>query len=279
VSTPVGPAAPAEWQPRDCHAHTTWSDGDLDPAALVRAVRARGVRPSISDHATRDTTHGLTTVDAVRAYLDALDALAEPDLGIAAEFCWHDDLWRELPADTVRRFTHRLGSLHAIAVSDGTLLSMFYGQLPPGLTPDAYMELHLGAVERFAAEMPVDILAHPTLLPVPLRALPLEELWTEAREARALEALRRAGIAFEISNRYRAHERFVRHAQAAGVRLALGSDGHTPQAVGDVAWPLSVARAAGVRDEDLYDPFRHGSRTGRHPERAADVSHTHALAR
>ncbi len=114
----------------------------------------------------------------------------------------------------------------------------------------------------------------PTLLPVPLRALPLESLWTEAREARAVAALRGRGIAFEISNRYRPHERFVQRAHAAGVRLSLGSDGHTAEGVGDIAWPLALARSIGVRDEDLYDPFRHGSRTGAHPERRPRVGVT-----
>jgi histidinol phosphatase-like PHP family hydrolase len=257
----VTPTRDPSWQPRDCHAHTTWSDGDLPVKAMIAAVRARGVRPSISDHVTRDATHGLTSVDLVRAYLDELESLGDPDLGIAGECCWHDLLWRELPPDVVRRFTHRIGSLHAVVLPDGSLLDMFHGDLPAGLAPDAYMDVHVATLERFAKEMPVDILAHPTLLPMPLRRLPLEELWTEPREARAVAALARAGIAFEISNRYRPHERFVRRAHVGGARISLGSDGHSAAAVGDVVWPLGMARAVGVRDEDLYDPLRHGSHT------------------
>ena len=122
------------------------------------------------------------------------------------------------------------------------------------------MDAHVDNLARFAREMPVDVLAHPTLLPLSLRARPLEELWTEAREERAVRALADAGVAFEISNRYRPHERFVRRAVDAGVRISLGSDGHSPEQVGDLAWPLSVARALGVRDEDLYDPAVHGRR-------------------
>ena len=264
------------WQPRDCHAHTTWSDGNLSPEALIAAVRAHGVRPSISDHVTRDSSHALTSVDLITQYLDSLEGLGAPDLAVAGEFCWHDHLWQELPATLVRRFTHRLGSLHAVPVADGVMVGMFQGSLPSGLLADAYMELHLAALERFASEMPVDIHAHPTLLPLPLRVLPPETLWTESREARAVAALRRAGIAFEISNRYRPHERLVRRAHAAGVRLSLGSDGHTASSVGDVAWPLELARSIGVRDEDLYDPFRHGSRTGARPDRRRSAGHAGA---
>ena len=254
-------AAPdVRWMPRDCHAHTTHSDGALTPGQLVARAAARGVRPGIADHVSRDVAKAVKSLELVETYLASLESLGD---GVArgGEFCWHDALWRELPAALVRRFTHRVGSLHAIQLEDGAWVHMFQRKLPAGLEPQPYMDAHVASLERFADEMPVDILAHPTLLPLPYRGIPLEDLWTEPREERAVAALRRAGIAFEISNRYRPHERFVRRAAAAGVRIALGSDGHTEQQVADVAFPLAMARAIGVRDADLYDPLAHGSKT------------------
>ena len=47
-----------------------------------------------------------------------------------------------------------------------------------------------------------------------------------------------------------------------GVRIALGSDGHSREQVANITVPLATARRLGVRDEELYDPDRHGSRTG-----------------
>ena len=143
---------------------------------------------------------------------------------------------------------------------DGSWLRMFHRAWPKKLEVDAYMDAHVESLERFALEMPVDILAHPTLLPVALRERPLEELWTEAREERAVRALARAGIAFEVSNRYRPHERFVRRAVSEGVRIALGSDGHTEEHMAMLEWPLYRARLAGARDAELYDPLVHGRR-------------------
>jgi histidinol phosphatase-like PHP family hydrolase len=248
------------WRPLDCHAHTTWSDGALDVATLAAVVRERGARPSVSDHLSGDVAGGVATVDEVRRYMDDL---ARHDVYRGGEFCWHDPLWREIPDDLAARFTHRIGSLHAIHLPGGSRVHMFQRRLPEGLEPDAYMEAHVADLERFAREMPVDILAHPTLLPLPWRHRPLEEMWTEPREERAVEALARAGIAFEISNRYPPHERFVRRAAARGVRISLGSDGHSREQVGVLDEPLAVARRAGVRDEDLYDPEVHGSRVTR----------------
>ena len=254
----MSPTAPPPWQPVDCHAHTTFSDGRLSVDELIEVAHSRLVRPSVTDHISSYMESAVRTVDEARAYLDALD---EYDVLRGGEFCWHDTLWRELSDDLVRRFTHRVGSLHGIWMPDGTLVYAFSRRFP-NVTPDEYMDAHVANLERFASEMPVDILAHPTLLPLTLRRIPLEDLWSEQREERAVRALSAAGIAFEISNRYRPHERFVRRAVAAGVRISLGSDGHTEEQIADLKYPLSLARSLGVRDEDLYDPARHGSRTG-----------------
>lgn len=249
------------WQPIDCHAHTTMSDGALDVDELVEHVRARGVRPGVADHISGDVTTTVTSLEAIERYLDALE---QHEVARGGEFCWHDDLWRQLSPAIGGRFTHLLGSLHAVFLDDGSIVHAFRAY-PDGLTPDAYMDAHLANLERFARDMPVDILAHPTLVPMALRRIPLEELWTEERQDRAVEALYAAGIAFEVSNRYRPPLGFVQRAVARGVRLSLGSDGHTLEQVGDIDVPLALARVAGARPEDLYDPFVHGSRRGRLP--------------
>lgn len=245
------------WQPVDCHAHSTFSDGALTPAQVVERAAALNVRPSVADHISRDVSRSITSLAEVAAYLDTLERL---DVLRGGEFCYHDALWRELPDDLVRRFTHRVGSLHAIGFPDGRLLHVFSRKPVEGLDPSSYMDAHIAWLERFAREMPVDILAHPTLVAMPFRGLPPEELWTEERETRAVDALHAAGIAFEISNRYRPHERLVKRAVDRGVRISLGSDGHTFEQVADVARPLALARTLGVADLDLYDPLRHGSK-------------------
>jgi histidinol phosphatase-like PHP family hydrolase len=237
------------------------SDGALTIQELIDTVRARGVRPSVADHLSGDVSLAVKSVDAVREYLDALEPF---DVARGGEFCWHDLLWRELPDDLVARFTHRIGSLHAVrACRDKQWISMFQRTLPDELTPAAYMTQHIEELEKLAAEMPVDILAHPTLVPLPLRSLPVDELWTEEIEERLVDTLFDAGIAFEISNRYRPHERLVQRAHDRGVQLSLGSDGHTRAQVGDVVFPLEMAKRVGAETHALFDPFVHGTRATR----------------
>lgn len=246
------------WTPLDCHAHTTWSDGQLGLDEAIATVRGRGVRPSVADHVSRDVRGAVDSPERVEAYLAALEV---HDIGRAAEFCWHDALWRELPDAVHRRFTHTVGSLHAVWLPNGDLQHVFTRRWPEGLTPRGYVAAMLDNLERLAAEMPVDLVAHPTLLPLPLRELPPEEVWQEEDEARMVDVFAAAGLAFEVSSRYRPHERLVRRAAAAGVRLSLGSDGHAAGQVGDIAFSLALTRALGVDDAALYDPRVHGRRS------------------
>ncbi len=247
------------WQPVDCHAHSTLSDGTLTVEQIVERGRVLGVRPSVTDHISRDVAVGPRDAAAVGRYLEELEKY--PVLR-GGEFCWHDSLWRELPPELTQRFTHRIGSLHAVIFEDGRVVHSFSRTFPDGLSSVAYMDMFIDNLERFAREMPVDVLAHPTLMPLSLRDRPTEELWTEAHEERAIRALQAAGIALEVSARYRPHERLIRGAADGGVRISLGSDGHGPEQVADVSWPLSLTRSLGIQDGDLYDPCVHGSRTG-----------------
>ena len=247
------------WQPTDCHAHSTHSDGSMSVAEVAARGRALGVRVTVSDHISRDAP---TTVDSVASIERYLDDLEQYDVLRGGEFCWHDALWRETPPHVVRRFTHRVGSLHSIRLTDGSFFRAFSHTLPNGLSLTQYMDAHVASLEVLADEMPVDVLAHPTLVPPPMRTIDPHELWSEALEARAVAALLKAGIAFEVSARYAPHRRLVERAVAAGVRLSLGSDGHAREQVGNIGEPLALARSIGIADDALYDPERHGSRTG-----------------
>ena len=230
----------------------------LSPDDVIATAAARGVRGTVSDHASRDVRYSLKSPDAVDAY----EALIAHLPYRSAEFCSHDALWRELSDAQLDRLTHRIGSLHAVPLDDGSLVRMFQKQMPAGLSHAVYMARHIAAVDALADVMPIDIFAHPTLLPYTLREVPAEVLWSESHEERLVMALKRNGIAFEVSNRYRAHRRLVQRAVAHGVRLSLGSDGHQRDQIGNLDWPLALTRSLGVADDALYDPFVHGTRRG-----------------
>ena len=53
------------WQPVDCHAHSTFSDGALTVEQVVARAAELGVRPSIADHISRDVARSITTIEEV----------------------------------------------------------------------------------------------------------------------------------------------------------------------------------------------------------------------
>lgn len=245
------------WSPLDCHAHSTWSDGQLDVDSVIARVQARGVRPTLADHVSRDVVGAIDSLARLDEYLTALESR---EVTRSAEFCWHDDLWREISDETHRRFAHCVGSLHAVRLPNGDLQRVFTRHWPEGLTPRAYVDALLDNLDRLALEMPVEVVAHPTLLPLAIRALPVAEIWTDEHEERMASTFRGASLVFEISSRYRPHLSLVRRMIDAGVRVSLGSDGHNAEQVGDVAFSLALTRELGVRDEELYDSAVHGRR-------------------
>jgi histidinol phosphatase-like PHP family hydrolase len=240
---------------QDLHAHTTFSDGQLPLARVVELAAERGVAIGISDHVSKRNPAQFVATDAELAhYLAALDAAP---VFRAAEFCWCDSFWSEIPDELMRRFDYRIGSNHGFMLPDGTMASPWWQALPAPWSgqPERLMELLVETLCQMVRTMPIEIAAHSTLLPPALLALEGDVLawWTEEREERYVAALVESGVALEISNRYRLpHSRLLGRAKAAGARFSLGSDGHTEAQIARLDWALEAARSAGITDADLF---------------------------
>lgn len=256
-------AAAARSEPRlgsqDLHVHTAMSDGDLPLDEVVAVARERGVEVGIADHvSTRNLRRFIASRDALDRYLHRLDGAPVFRSG---EFCWCDDLWATLPPEVLERFDYRIGSNHGFWLPDGSMASPWWQTLPApwDRRTDELLDVMVANLCDLVRTMPIQIVAHSTLLPQALyeRERDPEAWWTEAREDRFIEAAVAAGVAIEISNRYRLpHDRFLRKAREAGARFSLGSDGHTRQQVGQLGWAVAAAARAGVAAADLFVPER-----------------------
>jgi len=244
---------------QDLHCHTTMSDGNLPLSAVVAKARELGVQVGIADHISgRNVERFVSTEARVRDYLDVLE---DAPVFRSGEFCWHDDMWRTLPAEVMDRFDYRVGSNHGFFLPDGTLGSPWWQTLPApwDTRPQEVMEIMVANLCDMVRAMPISIAAHSTLTPPALFDLEgdVDAWWTGEREDRYVEALAESGVALEISNRYRLpHDRLLRKALQAGVRFSLGSDGHTDRQVARLEWAAETARRVGITDRDLFVPER-----------------------
>jgi histidinol phosphatase-like PHP family hydrolase len=246
-------------RPQDLRAHTTMSDGDLPLSEVAEIALSKGVEIGIADHvSTRNTKRFVASVAAVGEYLEALEGAT---VFRSAEFCWCDTLWSDLPEEVMARFDYRIGSNHGFWLPDGSMGSPWWQKLPEAWAsrPDDLMEVMVRNISDMVRSMPIEIVAHSTLLPPALLALEAdpEAWWTEAREERFIEALLESGVAVEISNRYKLpHDRLLRKAREAGASFTFGSDGHRREQIASLEWASAAAVRAGIGPEQMFVPER-----------------------
>lgn len=249
---------------QDLHAHTNLSDGDLPIERVAALAAERGVQIGIADHvSTRNTERFVADEMRVQHYLSVLEG---HPVFRSCEFCWQDDLWRTLPAAMMDRFDYRIGSNHGFKLPDGTVGSPWWRSLPApwDADPDGVMDAIVDNLCELVRAMPIQIVAHSTLLPPALLRIEddTDAWWTPEREDRFVEAVVGAGVAMEISNRYRLpHDRLLTKALQAGARFSLGSDGHTREQVASLGWATETARRVGISDRELFvvEPNRRGA--------------------
>ena len=212
--------------PRPLHHLRRGADGRR--RSCSRRARSACVRASpTTSPATSPTALG--SPRGVARYLDDLERATT--CSASGEFCWHDALWRELPRDAG-------GALHAprrLAARRPPRQRRSLVACVPARAPERPHGRRLHATRTSRArgargEMPVDILAHPTLSAVPLRKLAARGAVDEAREERAGRALARRHRVRDLQPLPPARAHSCAAPSDRGVRISLGSDGHTVDA-------------------------------------------------
>jgi histidinol phosphatase-like PHP family hydrolase len=95
---------------------------------------------------------------------------------------------------------------------------------------------------------------NPTFLPAAI-ASRYDELWTEERMSRVIDAAVKQRVAIEINARYRIpSERFLRLAKAKGARFTFGTNNAGAADLGDWSYPLAMQEALGLRWQDMFVP-------------------------
>lgn len=243
----------------DHHLHTQWSDGRFRPAELLEVARQKGYRIGISDHAgPKQGGIQAHNVDAYLADLAQLDVYRGVEFDVAYGLTFDNAKAAELD--------YIIGSLHGV-MRDGQfkpLDGMFRwfqsgGRAPyvPDVDlsdPETWIGEWLAILRHSFQTTPIDILGHPTLTPIlPLDADPEKAYkpeWEERLCALALEYR----VALEISGRYKLpHERLLRTGKAMGVTFAIGSDGHQPGQICDLAYPLQMIDRVGLDPRQVFD--------------------------
>jgi DNA polymerase (family 10) len=221
----------------DLHMHTTATDGRADAWTMARAARDTGLEYiAITDHSEAlamanglDERRALEHARQIRALngrddLDGLRVLA----GIECDILPDGRL--DLAADCLAELDIVIASVHSAFDQDETQMT----------------ERLLRAIEcRW-----VDVIAHPTGRRI-LRREP-----SRARMDLVFDAAVRHGVALEINSqpeRLDMDDTLTRRARERGVTIVIDTDAHSPAALGNLRWGVTVARRAWLEQDDVLN--------------------------
>ncbi len=207
----------------DFHVHTLLSDGELIPSEMARRAEEKGYRAlGLADHV--DGSNADLVIPRLVAVCRDLRAVMDVDVIPGAEIT-------HVPPPLIAALVKHCRGLGAEFV-------MVHGE--------TLAEPVKAGTNDAALEAEIDILAHPGFL------LPRQARMAAAR-----------GVCLELSGR-RGHclaNGLVAHqAAAAGARLIVGSDAHSPGDLLDQEAHSRIARGAGLGDDEVEKVRENASR-------------------
>ena len=236
----------------DLHMHTTATDGRADAWAMARAARDTGLEYiAITDHSKAlamanglDERRALEHARQIRA-LDGRDDLGGLRILAGIECDILPDGRLDLAGDCLSELDIVIASVHSALDQDESQMT------------DRLLR---------AIDCPwVDIIAHPTGRRI-LRREP-----SRARMDQVFDSALAHGVAVEINSqpdRLDLDDGLARRARERGVRIVIDTDAHSPTALGNLRWGVTVARRAWLEPADVlntlpFDAFRGSLRRNR----------------
>jgi hypothetical protein len=117
---------------------------------------------------------------------------------------------------------------------------------------------------------PIDIYVNPTFLPDAIAGR-YDELWTDARMRKVIDAAVKHGVAIELNARYKLpSERFIRQAKAAGAKFTIGTNNTSAEDFGDWSYPIEMQKKVGLTWKDMWVPGHQPSRAQREFTRSGE---------
>jgi hypothetical protein len=162
--------------------------------------------------------------------------------------------------DTVASFDYVFSDAMTFTDDNGrrmrTWIASEVGEIPDR---QKFMDTVVARTLGILSKEPIDIWANPSYLPDAISAA-YDELWTEQRMDRVIEAAKENDVAIEINNRYRIpRPAFIRRAKRAGVKFALGSN-NTDHNIGRSEYGIQMIRECGLTWQDMFVPKSDGEK-------------------
>lgn len=122
-----------------------------------------------------------------------------------------------------------------------------------------FMEMLVRKTENILNNEPIDIYVNPTFLPARI-ADRYDELWTERRMKKVIDAAVKNDIAIEINARFKIpSSKFIKLAKKAGAKFAPGTN-NGGKDLGNLEYCRRMIRECGLKESDFFKPRPSGNR-------------------
>jgi hypothetical protein len=126
--------------------------------------------------------------------------------------------------------------------------------------PQNFMDMYVNRIVNVLDNEKIDIYVNPIFLPEEIRDQ-FENLWTEVRMQKVVDALVRNNIALEINDRYRIpHAPFIRLAKEKGVKFAFGTNNVDGEQYADLDYCIQMIEECGIVPGDMFMPRPDGNK-------------------
>ena len=120
--------------------------------------------------------------------------------------------------------------------------------------PQEFMETLVDRTVGILEEEPIDIYVNPTFLP-DIIAKDADQLWTEERMKKIIDAAASNNVAIEINNRYLLPSpAFLRMAKEAGCKFAFGTNNERADDLGRCEYGIRMVNELELTSQDFFVP-------------------------
>jgi len=131
----------------------------------------------------------------------------------------------------------------------------------------AFMDMYVDKIVSIISNEPIDIFVNPTFLPECIQN-EYDDLWTEQRMARIIDAAVKSGVAIEINARYQIPSKaFILQAKKAGAKFACGTNNGEKE-LGNLEYCRKMIKECSLAKKDFFD---HNKDRKKHAQRQNQI--------
>jgi hypothetical protein len=230
----------------DFHVH---EKGDLTLPLLIERSAKLGINYGVA--ANCGLKFPIETNEQLSDYHASIDGLPIFKAMQAEGREWVDMFSPEL----VAKFDYAFTDAMTWTNRNGTRMRLWIPEETEVGDPEEFMEQLVSQIEKIVKE-PISIYVNPTYLPDEL-ADRYDELWTDERIERVINALKENNVALEINNRYQLPgSRVIQMAKKAGVKFAMGTNNTDSENLGSLEWAIQMLEEHQLQPSDMFLPSK-----------------------